>query len=60
MATTVGTATLPVYVRVGDGKEFEVGTIELELDARRSGNGKIALKPPSQTEIKRALRKALR
>lgn len=31
MARALGTVTLPVYVRVGDGDEHEVGTITLDV-----------------------------
>lgn len=52
---TIGTVTLPVFVRVGDFKEAEIGTLTLDFETR---NGRI--KAPSTREIKAALKKALR
>lgn len=53
---TLGAVTMPVFVRIGDFKEVEVGTLTLDLEATPGGR----VKPPALREIKAALRKALR
>ena len=50
MATTIG--TLPIFIRVGSGKEIRVGDIEVEVV-----NGRV--KVPSWTQLRRAIKKAL-
>jgi hypothetical protein len=52
-------APMPVFMRIGNGEEFEVGTVtpEADLDVDAGGEASLTLKlPPSL--IARALREA--
>lgn len=52
MAASLGTMKLPVLVRYA-GKEYEVGTLELEIKVGPGGKPKA----PTAREIERAFRK---
>lgn len=54
MAKTPATMTLPVLVRLPDGKDVEVGTITLDVRCTPSGR----MKAPMSSEVRAALRKA--
>lgn len=53
MAKTIGTMTLPVLVRMPDGKDVEVGTITLDVKCTPSGR----VKAPTSSDLRTALRK---
>lgn len=54
MAKAVGMMTLPVLVRMPDGKDVEVGTITLDVRCTPSGRVKV----PTSSEVRAALRRA--
>lgn len=56
MAKAIGTITLPVLVRMPDGKELELGAIT--LDVKRAASGRV--KRPTLSEVRAALRKIAR
>lgn len=53
MAKTPAQMTLPVLVRMPDGKDVEVGTITLDVKCTPSGR----VKPPSSSDLRSAVRK---